>query len=132
AMLRTARNRTQTARNLGYQFAHFERADYQDDINEINTSKSHRQGRPMDEAYMRTQTFTPVGKPACDRHRIAQHGVFDRHDTLRAYTVVYRSGGLALVSQILGHGDYLEHGIMQLLLTETYRAEQPYGGALVY
>ena len=98
----------------------------------INRSLPVRQGRPMSDSYMREQVFGPVGDPVCDRHRVSQYGVFDRDGLLRAYTVVHRSGELALVSQILGHGDHLEDGIMFLLLVETYAAEQPAGGFLVY
>ncbi len=130
--LRTSAGRSLIASGLGYQFARFERSDYQGDVNEINQSKSERQGRPMGEAYMRNQEFTPIGDAKCPRHRVTQYGVFDRHDTLRAYTVIHRSGELALVSQILGHGDHERDGIMHLLMTETYREEQPWGGHLVY
>ena len=76
----------------------------------------------MADSYMREQAFTPVGESSCDRHRISQYGMFDRHGLLVAYTVIHRSGELALVSQILGHGEHLAEGVMHLLMVETYRA----------
>ena len=130
--LRTARRRATRAEALGYRFARFERADYPSDVNEINQSRSVRQGRPMSDAYLRAQTFTPVGLQPCDRHRITQYGVFAPGGALRAYAVVHRSGELGLVSQILGHGDHEPDGIMQLLGVQTYYAEHPNGGYLVY
>ncbi len=130
--LRTARKRAAKARKRGYQFDRFERANYQRDVNEINQSKRERQGRPMNGAYLQTQAFTLIGEQPCDRHRITSYGIFDRFDTLVAYTVIHRCGELALVSQILGHGDHEPDGVMQLLGVGTYRMEQPFGGALVY
>ncbi len=132
ARLGTARKRATFARYRGYGFRPFERSDHQASVNVINRSMPVRQGRPMGDSYMREQVFGPVGEPVCERHRVSQYGVFNRDGLLRAYAVVHRSGELALVSQILGHGDYLEDGIMHLLLVETYAAEQLDGGYLVY
>lgn len=130
--LRTARKRAEKARRRGYQFDVFERCDYERDVNDINRSKPIRQGRPMSNGYMKYQRFSPIGEQPCRRHSITQYGVFEPTDTLVAYSVVIRCGQLALVSQILGHGDKEHHGIMQLLGVEVYRSEFPCGGFLVY
>lgn len=130
--LRTARKRAEKARRLGYQFDVFERCDYERDVNDINQSRAVRQGRPMADAYMKRQTFSPIGPQPCRRHFVAEYGVFDPFDTLVAYSIVIRSGELALVSQILGHGDHEHRGIMQLLGVEIYAHEYPQGGFLVY
>jgi hypothetical protein len=49
-----------------------------------------------------------------------------------AYLWLYRSGELALVSSILGHGGYLRDDIMYLLMKGVIDAEAPHGGFLVY
>jgi hypothetical protein len=51
---------------------------------------------------------------------------------LVAYLWIYRSGQLALVSQILGHADHLEHDVMFLLFEGMLTCEPPDNGWLVY
>jgi len=67
----------------------------------------------------------------CKRHRIAPYGVL-AGASLVAYAWIYRAGELALVSSILGHGDFLEAGVMYLLLRGVVEAELEHGGYLVY
>lgn len=128
----TAAKRTNRAKLRGYGFAHFDRLDYIDDIHAINTSLETRQGRPMSDSYRNRPTFSDLGDQPCSRHRVNCYGVFDKYDTLIAYTFIYRAGQLALVSQVLGHGDHLKQEVMFLLMTETVRAEIPEGGYLTY
>lgn len=117
---RTARKRANRARRLGYECGQFERADFQDDIHCINTSMPERQGRPMAPSYREFQAFEPLPDYPCPRHRIEAWGVF-RKDELVAYLMLYVSGDLAMVSQILGHGDHLENDVMYLLVLEALR-----------
>lgn len=116
---RTARRRASRARRLGYEFAGFDRADFADDVYAINTSMPVRQGKPMSPGYLEHQDFTRLPEYPCPRHRIDTWGVF-RKDELVAYIVLYVSGDLALVSQILGHGDHLENDVMYLLAVEAF------------
>lgn len=128
---RTARKRAAGALNHGYTFSTIDRAAHADEIHEINTSLDQRQGRPMSDGY-RSKPVYGVLDRSCERHRVNCYGVFDEAGVLRAYTWIYRCGELALVSQILGHGDHLERGIMFLLLVEAVRREVEYGGFCVY
>lgn len=129
--LGTARKRARLCEASGYTFAELERADWEDDIYEINTSAPERQGRPMSAGYLERPVFDRLDQP-CDRHRVNSYGVLDRHENLVAYAFVYRCGQLALVSQILGHLAHLEQHVMHLLVTETVHAETGQAGWLVY
>lgn len=117
---RTARKRAARAERLGYICLSFERADFADDIYQINTSLPERQGRPMSAGYTERLTFSPLPVYPCPRHRIDTYGVF-YGDTLVAYLVLYLSGDMAMVSQILGHADHLEDDVMYLLVVEALR-----------
>lgn len=118
---RTARKRAARSSRLGYSFEPISRADFADDIFAINTSLPERQGRPMSDSYRTTQTFGRLPKYGCTRHRIDEYGVL-RADILVAYLVLYTSGNLALISQILGHGDHLENDVMYLLALGAFDA----------
>ena len=115
---RTARKRAARAHRLGYRFDRIERANHEDAIYRINTSKEKRQGRPMTAAYQERQTFNPLPVYRCDRHRVDTYGIL--HGELVAYLVLYRSGDLLLVSQILGHADHLESDVMYLMMVEAF------------
>ena len=130
AALRTGRKRASKARRLGYTVRLFDRLERVDEVFSINTSKAERQGRPMAESYCRRPEFSPLDL-TCPRHRVNCYGAFDFDDTLVAYTFVYRAGDLALVSQILGHGDH-PSDVMCLLVTEAAAAERQQGGFMVY
>jgi hypothetical protein len=120
---RTARKRADRAERKGYTFHHIARHRHADEVYEINTSASHRQGRPMTNGYQAPVVFSPLPMYPCDRHAIRTYGVTDRYGTLRAYLWLYRAGDLALVSQILGHADYLADEIMYLLWQGMVSAE---------
>ena len=111
---RTARKRSQRAYARGYLAAPLRRELRADDIHAINTSKRHRQGRPMNHVYMERQEFSPLPDYPCERHAVRASGVY-LENTLVAYLIMYRVGELALVSQILGHGDHERHEIMYRL-----------------
>jgi hypothetical protein len=129
---RTARKRADRAVRLGYQFREIAREQYDEDIFAINTSKDERQGRPMTQGYRERQNYLPLPTYYCGRHAIRTYGVVDDRGTLVAYLWLYRSGDLALVSSILGHGEHLANDVMYLLFQGVVGAEIPYGGFFVY
>jgi hypothetical protein len=112
---RTARKRVARAQRLGYRAELVEREEYVLDIYRINTSKPERQGRQMTNTYRDRPDFAPLPEYPCARHAVRTYGVLSSDDVLVAYLWLYRSGELALVSQILGHADHLEAGVMYLL-----------------
>lgn len=140
---RTARKRAWRADRAGYWAKPFPRHWYPDDIAAINKSRPYRQGRPMDLAYA-TPDVSPLPDYPCELHAIRYYGVFfpilepERdpdipRETLVAYMQVYRSGDLALVSQVLGHADHEIYGVMHLLHRHFLEAEgQIAPGVAVY
>ncbi|HNT79209.1 MAG TPA: hypothetical protein PKH65_00895 [Bacteroidia bacterium] len=79
------------------------------EILEINTSSQARQGAEMDESYTRTIEY-----PSSKHHHY--FGVFN-NNKLVAYSWMIESGELLLINRILGHANFLDHGIMYHLLT---------------
>lgn len=124
---RTARKRAAQAARLGYTFAPFSRENHADGIHAINVSMPERQGRPMSAGYRERPSFSPLPDYPCDRHRITAYGVRAADGTLAAYCVIYRVGDLVMFSQILGHGDHLDAGIMYLLVSEVVREQAAAG-----
>lgn len=118
---RTARKRAARSARLGYRFAPISREHHVEEIFAINTSAPERQGRPMTAGYLEWPSFDPLSDYPCSRHRIDEYGVFAPDGDLVAYLVAYVCGDLAMVSQILGHADHLEHEIMYLLAAGTLR-----------
>jgi hypothetical protein len=129
---RTARKRADRAHRLGYRFHRIERHQHVDDIWAINTSTPERQGRPMSAGYLERPSATPLPPYTCALHSIQQNGVLDKHGRLVAYLWMYRSGDLALVSQILGHADHLRGDVMYLLFQGALSRETYLGGWCVY
>jgi len=129
---RTARKRANHAENLGYKFQEIRRHEHVDEIYEINTSLAERQGKPMSDGYRQRPSSSPDPIWSCQRHGVHPYGVLDDRNRLRAYLYIYRSGELALVSSILGHGDYLRDDIMYLLWQGMLEAELELGGYVVY
>lgn len=112
--IRTARKRAARCARSGYKLEPIDRSQHEEDIFLINTSAPERQGRPMDPGYLTRQTFAPLPAYPCVRHRADTWGVFARK-RLVAYLVLRTSGDLLMISQILGHADYLVDDIMYLL-----------------
>lgn len=129
---RTARKRSDRCVRLGYDAAQVSRSEYADDIYAINTSLAERQGKPMSEGYRHQPASSPDPIWTCQRHGVHTYGVLDYKGHLRAYLWLYRSGELALVSQILGHGAHLQNDVMYLLWTYMLLHEIPHGGFVVY
>lgn len=118
---RTSRKRAWRADRLGYAFARIDPQAWTDDINAINQSRERRQGRPMSAGYLDPARFGPESWP-CALHGVHRYAVIrDLH--VVAYLWMYRSGDLALVSQVLGHADHEPNGIMHLLFREALMAE---------
>jgi len=129
---RTARKRSDRATRLGYHFREIAREDFGADIHAINTSLDMRQGRPMSNGYREEQNFLPLPEYACERHAIYTYGVSADRGTLVAYLWLYRSGELALVSSILGHGEHLKNDVMYLLFEGAVAKQAHLGGHFVY
>ena len=120
---RTARKRAWKAEAHGYSAGRFDRSVWHKDIFEINTSRDYRQGRPMTKGYQEYPPTTPLPDYPCDLHAIRAYGVFSPDYVLVAYAFIHRCGDLALVSQVLGHADHEDHGIMHLLHRHFLEAE---------
>ncbi len=132
AQHRTARKRAWRAERLGYRFAQIQRQRYEAEVYDINTSLAHRQGRPMGVGYLERPVFGRDDYP-CEFHGVHANGVFDPEQRLVAYLWMYRAGDLALVSQILGHGDHLRNDVMFLLFRGALEREIGVGpGVIVY
>jgi hypothetical protein len=130
---RTARKRADRCERRGYFAGALYRELHADDIYAINTSAERRQDRPMSAGYLERQEFSPLPRYDCGRHAIRTTGVFDAHGVCVAYLVMYRSGDLALVSQILGHDAHLKSEIMWLLFQTALEREIDHGpGMVVY
>lgn len=129
---RTARKRADRAYRKGYRFKTVLRHDRADEIAAINTSAPERQGRVMSDGYWAPPSRVPLPDYPCARHGIRQYGVEAPDGALVAYLWCYRSGDLALVSQILGHAAHLENEVMYLLVQGAVFRESDYSGFMVY
>lgn len=122
------------AQRGGYYCKPFTYEQFVPDIFAINTSKKERTGRPMSAQYMRSidelggapsEKFA-LQKPGCPLHYDYWWGVFREFpgyrqgeiqigEQLVGYVKLRRNGNYAFYAQILGHGDFLNQGIMHLL-----------------
>jgi hypothetical protein len=100
------------ALRLGYTFKPFDPEQYRDDIYQINTSLSYRQGRPMEGSYLDRGALTAPGQ--CFRH----FAVFGGNRPV-AYLYAMLLGETCIISRLLGHRDHLQDGVMYLLVTRT-------------
>jgi len=129
---RTARKRADRCHRRGYRFVDVNRHDREEEIFLINISAAIRQGRPMSASYMERSIYPADEHYPCPRHGIHSYGIEEPDGTLVAYTFIYRAGQLALVSQILGHHDYLRDEIMFLLWERMLQRELHEPGFVVY
>jgi hypothetical protein len=131
---RTARKRADRAERLGYIAGAIRRHERADEIHAINLSTPDRQGRPMADSYRTPPSREPLPAYPCIQHAIRTYGVEGDDGVLVGYLTLYRSGDLALVSQILGHADHLRNDVMFLLFQAVVAIESircP-GGWFVY
>lgn len=128
---RTARKRANRAARLGYTAGPILRHQHTDAIYRINTSTPERQGRRMTDGYWQRPAETVDVWP-CSRHGVHPYGVLAPTGELVAYLWMYRAGDLALVSQILGHADYLAANVMYLLFEHALAGETQVPGTVVY
>jgi len=96
----------------GYKFIEIDRNDYINDIYEINTSSEIRQGRKMPESYLKK-----VEKYQNEKN-YRYFGVVNKDGVLVAYCNIGFYGEFALISSLLGHKEYLNDGIMYLMMVE--------------
>lgn len=131
---KTARKRADLALRRGYRFIGPDPklVERSDELYEINTSLPVRQGRPMSAGYLEKPSGSPDPDYPCEWHGAHRYGVEDADGRLRAYLWLYRCGELCLVSSILGHGDFLNDGIVYLVYQGMLASEPPDNGYVVY
>lgn len=95
-----------------YSFVEINRNNYIDDIYEINTSSTMRQGRIMSSSYMQKQDNYQ------NEINYRYFGVINEEGKLLAYCNIGFYGEFALVTTLLGHKKYLNDGIMYLMMIE--------------
>jgi hypothetical protein len=132
AQHRTARKRADRCQRRGYVFNEVDYSQYADDIYAINTSLDQRQGRPMADGYLHHIERGRLPQFPCDLHNTRTYGVLSPRLNLVAYLTLHRSNELAMVSMILGHGDYLIDEIMYLLFAGMVEDQAGYAGILYY
>ncbi len=115
------------ASKLGYEFAAFDFNDHLDGIYAINVSMPERQGREMSAGYRTRPEPETTDILPCKRHRYDWLGVF-QNGTLYAYIQAMQTGELMTLSKILGHGDRLDDGIMNLLVYEAVKRNHSFCG----
>lgn len=110
------RKQVSRATRAGFTFDRLSPTDRLGEIMAINRSAGERQGRPMHPDYM--------DEDAVRRH--LEHtaevfGVLDAAGVLRAYFSMRACGSIMCGERILGHADYLDRGVMYLLVAEVVR-----------
>lgn len=128
------RRNIKKAQKRGFYCKPFAYKQFVPDIFAVNTSKAERTGRPMSAQYLRN--IDELGgapsekiffeKPCCPLHYDYWWGVFRElaghyqgdvrvDEQLVGYVKLRRNGNYAFFAQILGHGDFMSHGVMHLL-----------------
>jgi hypothetical protein len=101
------------AEKNNFQVRKFSSQDHLDDLESIWTSLPTRSGRPLTPNYReRAQPFENYF--GCKHGNFAVGVAFDGR--IVAYTNVVVLEQFSVINQIMGHGDYLTFGIMNLLL----------------
>lgn len=118
-----SRNMLRKAEKNGYTVRRFDSSRYLKDITAIRMSKPVRSGKPVPESFQEpAKAFDSANLNFCDRHKILAVGVFsEESDTLVAYAALHNCGDMSIINTILGHGDHLKFGIMNLLVYGAYR-----------
>ncbi|AIF82014.1 heparinase ii iii family protein [endosymbiont of Acanthamoeba sp. UWC8] len=111
-----SRNMIRKSEKNGFYFEEFDHDEFIPDMYEINTSKSHRGGKPMSQGYQERPNLIYLNHECyCNDHKIKFLGVF-RDGKLYAYCQLEIVHELAVINRILGHGDFLTYGIMNHLI----------------
>lgn len=98
------------ARGRGYVVREIDRNDHVDAIHDINTSAPERQGRPMDDNYLRKQEHFD------NLPNFRYFGVFDAQGKLVAYCTLGWYGNFCAFGQLMGYRN--NDGIMHLMIAE--------------
>lgn len=107
------------AKNDGMECHIFHGIDYLDQIMEINLSKAERAGRAMGDIYTdKTKVESFYKKDPI------MFGCFTKEGKLIAYLHLLYVGGQLTLNKILGHGDYLDRGVMYFILGELIRQKE--------
>lgn len=103
------------ALNRGYKFIQIDRNDYIDDIHEINTSSDCRKGRKMSNSYLqKIDKFENLPN-------YKYFGVINESGKLLSYICLGFYGEFVIYNQLLGHKDFLNDGVMYLMIVELNR-----------
>lgn len=94
----------------GYSFISLSRNNYIDDIYDINTSATIRQGRRMSSSY----SIKVENYPEEDNYKY--YGVIDANGKLVAYADTVDLNEVIIIYKILGHKDFLKDNIMYFLV----------------
>lgn len=97
------------AARRGHNFCKIDRNKYAEDIALIESSREIRQGKKMPEGYGKIISYD-------DKSNYEYYGVL-YEDKLVGYVNIGIYGNFALIDRLLGHSDYLNDGIMYLMLT---------------
>lgn len=106
----SAEQHARKARSRGYTVVEINRNDYIDDIYQINTSLSIRQGRPIDTIYLEKVTHYIAEK------NFTYYGILSAEGILMAYGDVGHYGNFSAFNRVIGVRN--NDGIMHLLISE--------------
>lgn len=93
--------------NKIYRFDKIAINDFIDDVHEINSSCTTRQGKSLPELYLKKHEY--------NTDDYIDYGIF-KDDALVAYLRMKMLGECAIIDTLLGHWDHLKNGIMYLLV----------------
>lgn len=121
---RVTRENVNYSERAGYRHEIIDRADWEDDLYALRSSRRVRQGRPMPAAYLEPEAYASDPLPheqPCPRHMDVVHGVvtsgeISNDELLVAYAHVVQCGDVARFNTILGHWDYLADRVVWLLV----------------
>jgi len=97
----------------GYKLIEIDRNNYIDDIYAINTSADIRQGQKMSSGYLKRVKLYE------NEDNFKYFGIVNEDNKLLAYCNIGFYGEFSLVVSLLGHKEYLNDGIMYLMMIET-------------
>lgn len=101
---------TRRCNKLGYYTDYFIKNKHLDELYEINTSSTKRQGREMSKHYKEKV------KKEKEKETTKFFGVFTKDHKLVGYIKLIKTKKLCIIAQLLGHSDYQNDNIMYLIL----------------